>query len=227
MMARASGLGRLVASVARVSAVRTPKLGFALYASSAQYFVVQVVVASRWSKPYSLTANTISDLGSTTCGRFNGRLVCSPLHELMNLSFLTLGITMVLGSLLVPCTLPARRGIKSGFRLMAVAGFGVFLVGLFPENTVSVLHGIGAALSFTIGNGAVVALGLTLPISRSVRVFSVLAGSVALVALVSYASNHNWGLGQGGMERVVAYPQTLWFVVIGAYFLVQGTTTLD
>lgn len=199
--------------------MRYPRLGYFLYAVSLQYFVVQVVVASRWSPAYNLRANTISDLGNTVCGRFNGRPVCSPLHSLMNLSFGTLGVTMVVGSLLINFCVPARRGTRRGLSAMSVAGSGVLLVGVFPENTVSALHGIAAALPFTVGNIAVVGLGLTLPLPRLLRVFSVLAGSAALVALVCYASNQDWGLGEGGIERVVAYPQTLWLVVVGMYFI--------
>ena len=198
--------------------LRYPRLGFVLYMTSAQYFAVQAVVASGWSPPYSLRTNTISDLGNTGCGRFNARPVCSPLHELMNISFLVLGTTMVIGSVLMYYAVPTRRRTRWGFGAMVVAGLGVVLVGQFPENTVSALHGIGAGLPFTVGNVAVVALALTLPLPRSIRVLSVIAGVVALVALVSYTSNHDWGLGQGGIERVVAYPQTVWLVVVGSYF---------
>ena len=154
-------------------ALRHPKLGYLLYVTSLQYFVVQVVVASRWSPPYSLRTNTISDLGNTVCDRFNGRPICSPLHSLMNLSFITLGVTMVVGSSLINFCVPARRGTRRGLRAMSVAGLGVLLVGVFPENTVSVLHGIAAALPFTVGNIAVVVLGLTLPLPRVLRLFSV------------------------------------------------------
>ena len=215
---------RPVASLSKRIAVRYPKLGFGLYASSVQYFAVQAVVASRWSTPYSLKFNTISDLGNSACGRFNARPVCSPLHDLMNLSLLGLGLSMAIGSTLIYVVLPKRRGSRWGLAAMAVAGLGVMLVGLFPENTVSALHGLGAALPFTIGNVAVVALGLALPLPRSLRTASVVAGSLALVALVSYASRVDWGLGEGGMERVVAYPQTVWLIVVGLYFLVRTRT---
>lgn len=223
-MSTTAPLQRKVTSTLKRCAQRHPKLGYALYATSVQYFVVQVVVASRWSRPYSLTANTISDLGNTACRPFNGRPVCSPLHQLMNLSFIALGLTMVVGSLLINFYMTARRGATRGLIAMSVAGLGVLLVGVFPENSVSTLHGIGAALPFTIGNVAVLVLGFTLSLSPTLRLFSVLTGFVALVALVFYASNHFLGLGEGGMERIVAYPQTLWLVVIGGYFILKGPT---
>lgn len=67
----------------------------------------------RFSPSYSLAHNTISDLGDTTCGIFNGRPICSPLHVLMNISFVVLGLTMVAGSLLVSRTLARNRGTDS------------------------------------------------------------------------------------------------------------------
>src|ERR1700722_19315337 len=85
-----------------------PRLGPIFYAAGVQYFVVQLLVALRWSPPYSISRNTISDLGNTACGSWNGRYVCSPLHDLMNLSFIVLGITMLLGSVL------SSRGYGNG-----------------------------------------------------------------------------------------------------------------
>lgn len=194
-------------------------LGPLLYLSSAQYFLVQVIVGALWNPSYSWKNNAISDLGNTVCGTFNSRPVCSPAHDLMNLSFVVLGATMLIGSLLVKKSDEVRRWASIGFRCMEIAGAGVDLVGLFPENTVSVVHGLGAGLAFVLGNIGIIVLGVTLRIPRVLRVFSVLAGTVALTALVAFARSHNIGLGEGGIERVVAYPQTIWLIVMGTYLL--------
>ena len=47
----------------------------------------------------------------------------------------------------------------------------------------------------------------------------VLSGSVALIFLAFYASSHFVGLGEGAIERVVAYPQTVWLIVLGIYVI--------
>jgi hypothetical membrane protein len=122
-----------------------PLIGFILFVSAIQYFAVQVVVASRWSSTFNLSRDTISDLGNTTCGSFNARFVCSPWHSLMNFSFLLLGVAMILGSLLVYPYFKQTRKTALGFSAIAIGGFGVILVGLFPENSISALHGIGAS----------------------------------------------------------------------------------
>lgn len=197
------------------------RFGPYLYLSSLQYFVVQLVVALRWSPAYSLQRDTISDLGNTVCGRFNGRFVCSPLHALMNVSFIVLGVTMIAGSVLLRHALPPTRA-RLGFLFMAIAGVGVVVVGVFPENTVSAIHGWGATLPFTIGNVGVIVLGLSLALPRALRLLTLTLGVIALAALVFYASSHYLGLGEGGIERLVAYPQTVWLILLGAYLLTTG-----
>ena len=204
---------------------RHPRLGPLLYCSAIQYFLVQILVGIRFSPHYSLTRNTISDLGNSSCGIFNNRQICSPLHTLMNISFLTLGITMITGSLLLCQSFRKSRNAMVGFTFFALGGAGTALVGIFPENTVSALHGIGAALPFLIGNVGVVILGFSLEVPKILRIYTVLTGSIALAALGVYASGHYIGLGEGGLERVVAYPQTIWIIILGIYSLAQLTNT--
>jgi hypothetical membrane protein len=218
-------MSRGALSLRRASGERVPRLGPFLYLSSLQYFVVQLVVSLRWSPAYNLQRNTISDLGNTACGRFNGRFVCSPLHTLMNVSFIILGATMIAGSVLIGHALPPTRARKLGFSFLTIAGVGVVVVGIFPENTVSALHGLGATLPFTIGNVGVIVLGLSLALPRALRLVTLSLGTIALAALVFYASSHYLGLGEGGIERLVAYPQTVWLMLLGSYLLTQGRPT--
>lgn len=194
-----------------------PKLGPLLCISSLQYFLIQLLAALRWSPAYSLSRDTISDLGNTACGRFNDRYVCSPLHTVMNISFVVLGVTMVVGCALLHHALSptATRSGALGFAFIAIGGIGVIVVGAFPENSVPAFHGIGAALPFVVGDAGIVLLGFSLSAPMAFRIFTLFAGVVALSALVFYASTHYLGLGEGGMERLVAYPQTAWLILFG------------
>jgi len=198
-----------------------PRVGPWLCISSAQYFIVQFLVALRWSPPYSLSKDTISDLGNTACGKFNDRFVCSPLHAAMNVSFVTLGVTMVLGCALLHHAFSSTgsRLRTLGFSLVGVGGIGVIVVGVFPENSVPAFHGIGAALPFVLGNIGVVLLGFSLSVPLAMRILTLFLGAVALLSLMFYASTHYLGLGEGGVERLVAYPQTVWLILIGAFVL--------
>jgi hypothetical membrane protein len=196
---------------------RYPLVGPAVWISSLQYYLAQIIVATAFMPHYSWRSNVISDLGNTGCGNFAGQLVCSPRHGLMNVSFVLLGVTIATGSVLIYQEFKENFGSLLSFSAMALAGLGSILVGLFPENTISQLHTTGAELIFIIGNLGVVMFSLVLPLPKILRVYTFLSGTVALLAAVLYTTNHYLGLGIGGMERLVAYPQTMWLIVFGVY----------
>lgn len=196
---------------------RFPLVGPLFWAVSVQYFVTMLVVALDWPTGYSALQNTISDLGNTSCGTYGGRYVCSPLHVWMNASFIVLGVTMVAGAVLIYQEFRKSRGSAWGFGAMAAAGVGTILVGIFAENTNSSLHEFGSMLPFVIGNVGLVVLGKTLDIPRRFRQYTIASGVVSLAALVLFVSGMYLGLGRGGMERVVAFPQTIWLIVFGLY----------
>ena len=196
---------------------RYPYLGPLIWVATLEYFVVQYVVATNWPSPYSLLRNPISDLGNTSCGLYDGRQVCSPQYPLMNLAFVGLGVLMVVGAPLIHQEFRERRLATLGFCGMAIAGLGTVLVGLAPENVNLTVHVFGAAGPFVVGNVALVILSCTLMMSMSVRVVTGLSGGIGLLGLCFFALGVDLGLGQGGMERVAAYPQTLWLIIFGIY----------
>ncbi len=196
---------------------RYPFVGPIFWITSIQYYIIQIVVARAWNPAYSWSINTISDLGNTACGLYSERYVCSPLHNLMNASFIILGLTMIVGAILVYREFKESIPSAVGFSFMAVAGIGTLLVGLFPENTNTTLHVIGATLPFLIGNLGLIVLGTVLDIPKSLRYYTLLSGYISLVAFLLFISHTYLGLGIGGMERLVAYPQTMWLIVFGVY----------
>jgi hypothetical membrane protein len=196
---------------------RFPLIGPTMWMLSVQYFIIQIVVARDWAMGYSISHNTISDLGNTACMAYGGRFVCSPLHSLMNASFIILGIFMALGAKFIYLEFKKTPASLAGFSFMSIAGIGTILVGTFPENTISDLHVLGAFLPFFIGNIGIVILGLVLNIPKSLRIYSIFSGCFSLLALVFFFTHSYLGLGIGGMERLTAYPQTIWLIVFGIY----------
>lgn len=194
-----------------------PWLGPALWILTIEYFLIQILVAAAWPGGYDWSRNAISDLGTTSCDLFMGHLICSPLAWLMNISFVVLGLLMALGSLLIYQGFRPSGFRLSGFVLMALAGVGALMVGVFPSNEAGLMHGIGAALVLLVGNIALLVLGCSLPLARLMRFFSWLMIGLAWVGIGLFFVGNPFGFGLGALERLVAYPQTIWLIVFGVY----------
>jgi hypothetical membrane protein len=197
-------------------------LGPAIWMASVLYFIDQIFVGWVWRPPYSLITNTISDLGNTACGRYDGRYVCSPRNLWMNGGFVGLGLIMITGALLLHQEFidrERRERLASffGFSCLGLGGLGSILVGVSPENTSPTLHITGAAFALGVGTLGILlfALGVRLPVRY--RGYSILLSSLSLLALVLFACHRDFGLGAGGMERIAAYPETIWMIWFGVY----------
>jgi hypothetical membrane protein len=136
----------------------------------------------------------------------------------MNTSLILLGLGMVIGSLFLYAKL---RRSRVGFSLMAIAGIGAILVGIFPEDSIYWAHIVGQDFAFVFGNISLIVFGFTLRFPRWFKWYSIASGSVALVALVLFLSHNRFFLGLGGMERVVAYPLIIWLIVTGVYTAIR------
>ncbi len=124
---------------------------------------------------------------------------------------------MVIGSILIYHQFRRSRATALAFGFMALAGIGIAMVGLFPENMKRSLHALGATLPFVFGNVSILMFGLLLTMPRWVRVYTILTGIITLVALSLFASQHYLGVGPGSMERLVIHPQTIWLILFGLY----------
>lgn len=195
-----------------------PLVGPLVWLLVGQYFAAQLVVASDWWPGYSWRQNVISDLGNTACGSYAGRFVCSPQHALMNISFILVGAAMAIVSFLIYLEFQRCRASLAAFVCLAVGGFGCLLVGLFPENTISQLHAMGAFLALVIGNVGIIALSLAIKRAlKVVRLYTFMSGVISLSAFLLFSSGIYFGLGPGGMERLASYTQSLWLILFGLY----------
>ena len=206
--------------------------GAAAWISSLQYFILQWLVASAWPRPYSPSNNFISDLGATVCSYLNGnfpRYVCSPEHNLMNLSFISLGVTTAFGALLL------RTRINNGLpgliatALFVTSGIGIAMVGLNPENLSIGRHILGAYLNAYASSLAIIATGLCMLMKEAFRGYgkmSIYTGSaIAAANLIDTLNVYiklpilTLGIGHGGTEKLCNYPIYLWLAVTGVYFI--------
>jgi len=76
------------------------------------------------------------------------------------------------------------------------------------------MHIVGAFLAIAIGNIAILVLGGLLTLPESMRRSMLMFSSLALVALLCFAAHRSFGIGRGTMERIAAYPVTIWLILV-------------
>ena len=114
--------------------MRWTRLGALLWIFCLQYFVAEAASIYGWRGSYSLSRNYISDLGAVGCDIRAGGLIgptellCSPLHGLMNASFLLQGLLISCGAALVWPLFPKGKSWAITLSLVGGSGVGVFLV---------------------------------------------------------------------------------------------------
>jgi hypothetical membrane protein len=193
-----------------------------------QYFAAESAVIGAWAgpQPYDRRTGYISDLGAVNCGLYDGRDVCSPLHWLMNASFVVQGLGMLLGALLLSSGLlcvAARAGVRVPVGpsrkpwlaalwmrvLTGTAGAGTVIVGLVPEDVGSGWHFAGALMYFLAGAAALLVLGLLWVNQTPLGWFILVCGVVSAAALVTGGLTRMDVPEPGTLERLMGYPVTV------------------
>src|SRR5215469_18132176 len=199
-------------------------MGPAIVVLSSWYFAAQVLVAWTFRPQYSFVSNAISDLGNTACPPPHSG-ICSPLHVWMNVSIVILGLAMIVGSILIFSEFSfsknrrERAAALAGFGCMALGGVGACLVGVVPENVNTAhLHTVGTVMAIGFGQLAILILGLVLrEIPDWLREFMLVTSLIVLLAGISIAGKHQFGIGGGALERLAQYPESLWLILFGLY----------
>ena len=167
---------------------------------------------------YSTGESMISDLGGTE----------PPDSVILQPSAAIFDTTMaVAGALVMSAAALAHRALGRR-RLsipLAVLGAGILGVGLFPGNTAP--HPFFAQMAFIGGGVAAVLSGRVL--GGAMGWISRALGTVTLVSLALAMTLLDWGpvasLGEGGIERWIAYPVVLWLVALGGYLCAAHSAT--
>ena len=199
-------------------------MGPVIVALSSWYFAAQVLVAWVFRPQYSFVSNAISDLGNTACPPPNSN-ICSPQYVVMDASIAILGLAMIVGSILIFSEFSFSKhrreqaAAHAGFVCMALGGVGAILVGAVPENVNTVhLHTVGTAMAIGFGQLAILILGLVLrEIPDWLRELMIVASLFVLLAGISIAGKHQFGIGGGALERLAQYPESLWLILFGFY----------
>lgn len=169
--------------------------GILLFVGAAQFFLLMLVAVATYPG-YSVSGNYISDLGvGSTAFIFDG-------------SIIALGILTLVSALFL------KDRSKAILITILLAGIGAIGVGVFTENSGS-YHFFASLIVFLFASLASYAV-LARERKAITVVFAVL-GSIALVALVLYGMDTYLGLGKGGMERMIAYPNLFWIMGYGGF----------
>lgn len=190
--------------------------GLLLMVATAQFFVAMAVEADL--RPgYSDSANTISDLGVNINGWSYAWI--------FNSSIILLGILTFVAVLLLIPIFPRRRlaTLAEVFLMIGIAG--AIAVGIFTEQTYPQYHAhdIASIVTFLFANFGLLFMGIAMfrdPVWDFHAPLTLILGLVAVLSLADYvaswlAKSGYLGLGEGGLERVVAFPVLIWAFVMG------------
>lgn len=198
-------------------------LGGIAWIATGQYFLANVLAASRWSDPaYDFRRDTISSLGETSCAAVTGGTrACSPWHAAANVSWIATGLAMVIGALLTAPAFPAGlngdrdRWSRLGLWLVVANGVGLAIVGLNPDDVRPGPHVVGAVLSLVGGNLALVALGVALRRAGQWRWLGTAGLAAGITGLTSLAVMRTSTGDTGLFERIAGDPVVAWYFVCG------------
>jgi hypothetical membrane protein len=197
------------------------RLGGWLWICCLQYFAAEAIAVAPFPG-YSVRRNFISDLGAVRC---DDGARCSPLHALMNASFVHQGVLIFSCAVLVWPLFP--KGLaRLGLGLVAASGLGVAVVGLAPKDAAPGLHYLGTAENLLLCNGGAALIGVALlrerPAPRTAGLLSLVFGLIGLAGLAGLAVGLDFARGAGAVERIAAYPFPLWLAGMGVWLLRGG-----
>jgi hypothetical membrane protein len=177
--------------------------GTLLLVGAAQFIVGMIVAEARYNG-YSVSDNYISDLG------------VGPSALTFNSSVFLFGLLIAAAAYLIWRGVGVGTAPKIVAILYFIAGIGVIGVGVFTENS-GAIHGIVSLIAFLFGGlSAIAAYKLE---KTPLNYISIIAGLIAIIALVLFMAKNYLGLGVGGMERMIAYPTILWAAGFGGYLI--------
>ena len=185
--------------------------GVLLLVAGAAILMGTITAEALYPAAYSTHRNTVSDLGAMR----PENIIRQPSAAIFDWTLIIAGLLIIVAAYF------AYRALQRWAIVIptALLGVGVLGAGTFPGNTGNT-HALLAMLAFTAGSVAAILSWKVL--SSPLRYICVALGSAALVSTVLSTNLFiDWApvarLGEGGIERWIAYPVVLWMVTFGAY----------
>lgn len=197
--------------------------GFVLVFASLQFFAA-MFIEQALRPGYSDFANTISDLG------VNNPALGWSYAWIFDGSIILLGLLAISSILLLIPVFPDRKLTLAGVVLLVIGSAGAISVGIFTESYPFRAYGLSAhdyasVVTFLFANLGMTIMGLALRrhkdwhpywlVTFLLGLFSSIVLAFYLYYVVNDVPGRYFGLGEGGLERFVAFPVLIWAVIAG------------
>jgi hypothetical membrane protein len=194
--------------------------GVLLLVSGAAILMGIITAEALYPATYSTHHDTVSDLAAMR----PHNLIRQPSAAIFNWTMIVAGLLLIASAYLLYRAFQ-KRAIPIPTALL---GIGILGVGIFPGNHLTP-HQLFATLAFTAGS--IAALLSWKVLNSPLRYFTVALGTAASVSLVLGFAFIDWApvarLGEGGIERWIAYPVVLWMVGFGAWLASRPAATTE
>jgi hypothetical membrane protein len=164
-------------------------------------FSMALLIGEALRPSYSINQDSISSLGIGQNG------------EIFYYSILLMGALVAVSGVI----LLSGKHREAWHGTLILVGIGAIGVGIFPYLLNYPLHSYFAFIAF-IFSGITAVLFVTHK-GTPLRIFSPIIGILILVSIYLYVSDHLFGLGPGGMERMIVYPTLFWALSLSGYLM--------
>lgn len=171
-----------------------------------------IITAEIFYPGYNVSKDFISDLGSS---RPPHSIIRQPSAHIFDISMAVAGAFVVLGSWFWYSV----HGKKSAMIPMVLMGVGAIGVGIFPAYH-AIAHPFSAGVAFFAGSIAAILCASLL--KGPFRLVSFVLGLTSLIFLLLGLLAPQTivpALGNGGTERLAAYPVIIWLIGLGGYLM--------
>ncbi len=163
----------------------------------AMQFLLFVSIAEFVATNFTVSGNTISHLGIDNA------------PYIFNTTIIILGLSEIIAGYFL------RENFSKLFSIfLMIGGIGAMGVGIFNEDF-GKIHLLFALLAFVFSSLGTYVIFFKKRKDLMTSMWAML-GTVALIALILYSLSIDLGLGKGGMERMIMYPNIIWAIGFSA-----------
>jgi hypothetical membrane protein len=192
---------------------RAPRVAGCLLMAAGMVALMGIITAETLYPGYSTADNMISDLGATEPP---DSVILQPSSAIFSGTMLVTGLCVLAATYYAYITFKDRAFSV----LLGLFGLGVTGVGVF-NGSWGTIHALFAMTTFVSGALAAIVSYRVLP--SPMRHLSAALGAISLSTLLQYFvlgdSSPLLEMGEGGVERWIAYPVVMWTTALGGFMM--------